>query len=127
MGFRCLIVDDSAPFLKAARGLLERQGVGVIGVASTSAEALRRTEELRPDVVLVDIDLGMDNGFDLARQLDRGSAATAGGAKPEIILISSHSQEDLQELIADTPATGFLGKSSLSADAIRSLICDNGG
>ncbi len=66
---RCLIVDDSAYFVDAARGLLERQGMTVVGVASTSAEALRRFEELRPDVTLVDLDLGGESGFELAEQL----------------------------------------------------------
>jgi len=55
---RCLIVDDSLRFLDADRGLLERHGMTVVDVASTSADALRRTVELRPDVTLVDIDLG---------------------------------------------------------------------
>jgi two-component system, NarL family, nitrate/nitrite response regulator NarL len=123
MGLRCLIVDDSAPFLKAARGLLEREGIGVVGLASSSAEALRRAEELQPDLVLVDIDLGPDSGFDLVRQLDR----TSGDGKPTVILISSHGEEDFEELIADSPVAGFLGKSSLSARAIRGLICDNSG
>ena len=68
---RCLIVDDSADFVDAARGLLERQGITVVGVASTSAEALRCFEELRPDVTLVDIDLGGESGFELAEQLHR--------------------------------------------------------
>jgi DNA-binding NarL/FixJ family response regulator len=125
MGLRCLIVDDSPPFLEAARGLLEREGIGVVGVASTSAEALQRAEELRPDVVLVDINLGMDSGFDLAWQLDGRGAPRPGDGQPTIILISSHSEDDLEELIAESPAAGFLGKSSLSARAIHSLICDN--
>jgi len=127
MRLRCLIVDDSPPFLKAARALLEREGIGVVGVASTSAEALQRAEELRPDLVLVDIDLGPDSGFDLAWQLDRRGAPGPGDDKPTIVLISSHSEEDLEELIAESPAAGFLGKSSLSARAIHSLICDNSG
>ena len=55
---RCLIVHDSLRFLDADRGLLERHGMTVVDVASTSADALRRTVELRPDVTLVDIDLG---------------------------------------------------------------------
>jgi CheY-like chemotaxis protein len=58
MKLRCLIVDDSPRFLAAARGLLERQGIAVVGVASSGAEALRRVAELRPDVTLLDIDLG---------------------------------------------------------------------
>src|SRR3954469_820169 len=55
---RCLIVDDNRPFLDAARLLLEREGIAVVGVATTTAEALRLEEELRRDVVLVDIRLG---------------------------------------------------------------------
>ena len=66
---RCLIVDDNASFLDAATNLLEREGLDVVGVASTSDEALRQAEELRPDVVLVDIMLGTESGFDLARRL----------------------------------------------------------
>ena len=57
------------PFLEAARVLLQREGVEVVGVASTSAETLRRAAQLRPDVVLVDIMLGRESGFDLTRRL----------------------------------------------------------
>jgi DNA-binding NarL/FixJ family response regulator len=52
---RLLIVDDSESFLEAARVLLEREGLEVAGVASTSANALRQFEVLHPDVILVDI------------------------------------------------------------------------
>jgi DNA-binding NarL/FixJ family response regulator len=55
---RCLIVDDNDGFLQAARARLNREGIDVVGVASTSAEAVARVGELRPDVVLVDIRLG---------------------------------------------------------------------
>jgi PleD family two-component response regulator len=61
-GLGVLIVDDSWLFLEAARGRLEREGLRVVGVAATSAEALRRAEELRPEVVLVDIMLGEERG-----------------------------------------------------------------
>ncbi|MEV7808069.1 response regulator [Microbispora sp. NPDC088329] len=54
-------------FRKAARLLLEADGLAVVGTASGSVEALRRLEEAQPDVVLVDIDLGVESGFDLAR------------------------------------------------------------
>ena len=64
-----LIVDDNGLFLEAARDRLEREGLRVVGVAATSAEALRRAEELRPEVVLVDVMLGGESGFELARQL----------------------------------------------------------
>lgn len=112
---RCLIVDDNRRFLDAARGLLEREGVAVVGVASTSAEALHQVEELRPDVTLVDIDLGGESGFELVRQL-------AGRAPLRMILISTHAEQDYADLIATSPAIGFVSKSGLSAAAIRALL-----
>ncbi len=114
---RCLIVDDNRGFLEAARTLLEREGVTVAGVASTSAEAVRGTETLRPDIVLVDVSLGDESGFALARRLlaDHDHGAT-------VVLISTHPETDLADLIALSPAAGFLAKSELSADAIRSLL-----
>jgi DNA-binding NarL/FixJ family response regulator len=111
---RCLLVDDSARFLEAARTLLERGGVQVVGVASTGAEAIARALELTPDVTLVDIDLDGENGFDVARRL--------AGSVPAVILISTHSLEDFQELVAASSALGFLRKSALSARAIRELL-----
>ena len=117
MTFDVLLVDDSQSFLDAARELLERQGLRVVGVASTSSEAMRRSAELHPDVVLIDIMLAGESGFELARQLSaRDSGATA------LILISTHSRTDFADLIADSPAAGFLPKSELSADAIRQII-----
>ena len=113
---RCLIVDDSPRFLDAARGLLERQGVSVVGVASNSAEALQRTRELRPDVTLLDIDLGSESGLELARRLH-----DQDGPAP-VILISTHAEQDYAELIAASPAVGFLPKTALSGDAIRKLL-----
>jgi DNA-binding NarL/FixJ family response regulator len=115
---RCLIVDDSPRFLDAARGLLERQGVTVVGVASNSADALQRAQELRPDVMLLDIDLGGESGLELARRLHR-QADLAGSA---LILISTHAEQDYAELIAASPAVGFLPKTALSAAAIRDLL-----
>ena len=69
MALRLLIVDDNHRFLKAARDLLEREGMTVVGVASTSADALRYADELQPDVALVDIVLGEESGLDLAQRL----------------------------------------------------------
>jgi DNA-binding NarL/FixJ family response regulator len=115
MVLRLLIVDDSPRFLDAARGLLEREGVAVVGVASSSAEAVERVAQLRPDVTLVDIDLGGQSGFDVVRRLNHEAQTRA-------ILISTHSEEDYADLIAASPALGFLPKTTLSADAIRGLL-----
>jgi len=122
MVLRCLIVDDSSRFLEAARAFLEREGIAVVGVASTSAEALRRAEELKPDVALLDVDLGNESGFDLARRLESETSM-----EPlRVILISTYAEEDFADLITATPAAGFLCKSDLSARAIRDLLGNTG-
>lgn len=118
VGLRCLIVDDSAGFLQAARAFLEHEGITVVGVASTGEEAVRRVGELCPDVTLVDIDLCGSSGVDLARHLCDRCDGTAGS----VILISAHAGEEFADLIDGSPAVGFLPKPALSADAILALI-----
>jgi len=115
---RCLIVDDNALFLEGAADLLRREGLDVVGVASNGAEAIQLVSELRPDIVLVDIDLGDEDGLELAGQLSDVSP------QANVILISTHSEEDLAHLIAATPALGFVPKTRLSAQAIRDLLED---
>jgi two-component system nitrate/nitrite response regulator NarL len=115
MTLRSLIVDDNSQFLGAARDLLERQGVDVVAVASTGAEAVRLAGDLRPDVTLVDIDLGAESGFDVAREL-----VDSVGAR--VILISTYAERDFTDLIAASPALGFVAKSDLSANAIHAAL-----
>ena len=115
---RCLIVDDNVSFLDAATNVLQRDGITVVGTANTIEQALRQAEELRPDVILVDIMLGDESGFDLARQLgESGSAAT-------VVLISTHSEADFAELIEATAVAGFVPKSQLSAASVRRLVSE---
>ena len=114
---RCLIVDDSANFLSAARNMLESAGFDVVGDACSSAEAMTRYRELQPDVVLVDVDLGADSGFDLVRELHNEYSPA-----PAVILVSTHSEQDFADLIAESPALGFVPKFALSANAIRDLM-----
>ena len=118
IAMRCLIVDDNASFLGAARSLLERQGLSVVGVASTGAEGLQLAAELAPDLILLDVDLGEDSGFTVARQL----ASTDGAARFQVILISTHPEDDFAELVAQSPAVGFIAKSDLSVAAIERLL-----
>jgi DNA-binding NarL/FixJ family response regulator len=115
MTIRCLIVDDNREFLDAARRLLEAEGITVVGTASNVAQALDRVAKLRPDVTLVDVNLGEESGFDLARRL----ADAKGGPSSRVILISTYAAGDL----VDTAPTGgtfqFLSKTDLSGVAIR--------
>lgn len=114
---RCLIVDDSVAFRTAASDMLGRAGIDVVGVACSGAEALRRYADLRPDVTLVDVELNGESGFDVVEQLH--DAATPA---PSVILISTHSEQDYAEMIAESSALGFVAKFALSPAAIVSLL-----
>jgi CheY-like chemotaxis protein len=118
MALRCLPVDDNDAFLETARDLLEREGMQVAGVASNIAGALRQVRTLRPDVILVDIGLGDESGFELARLL----AADGQGGRAGVILISAQAETDYSDLIAESPAAGFLPKPELSAQRIRQIL-----
>ena len=122
VALRCLIVDDNPGFLHAARALLEQEGIRVVGVASTGADALRRAAELHPDVTLLDIDLGAESGFDVARQLVDG----AGNDPGHLIFVSAYPEDEFLDLIETSPAIGFLRKPSLSATAIVRLLREAG-
>ena len=117
MPLRCLLVDDNERFLKTASLLLEREGLTVMGVASSIAGALRQARALRPDVILVDIGLGDESGFDLVRLL-----AQDGPGDGEVILISTGAEADYLDLIAESPVAGFLAKAELSARGISRIL-----
>jgi DNA-binding NarL/FixJ family response regulator len=122
MTLRCVIVDDSPAVLRAADDLLGRGGVAIVGLAATADEAARLVHEHTPDVVLIDIDLGADSGFALVRRL----ANCDSDVGTRCILMSIRDQADYADLIAASPAVGFLAKSDLSATAIRRLLRDAG-
>ena len=113
----CLIVDDSPPFFEAARQLLADDGVTVVGFAATAEQAVNKSLALAPDVVLVDIDLGTESGFDVAQRL---AGLPHGG--PPVVLISAESGSELVELVDTSGALGFVSKTDLSGDAIRMLL-----
>jgi DNA-binding NarL/FixJ family response regulator len=119
MRLRCLIVDDNASFREEMRGLLSEQGLDVVGGAGSTADAHRQIAELRPDVALIDIDLGGESGFELARRLGEEPGQ---GAAPYLILISTHEEGEYADLIEASPAIGFLAKTALSAATIREMV-----
>jgi DNA-binding NarL/FixJ family response regulator len=112
----CLIVDDSPEFLASATRLLESQGVRVLGSATSGGEALELAEALAPDVALVDVELGQEDGIGL------GGRLLARVRSMAVVLISSHEQDDLAELIAESGLAGFIAKGNLSAAAIAELV-----
>jgi len=118
MPLRLLIVDDHLPFLDAARRLFEGDGMTVVGVASTSADAVDRYRRVRPDVTLVDVNLGQESGLDLV-----GRLAEEARDRPHcLIMISTYPEQDLVDLVEASPAVGFLSKSDLSVAAVLDLV-----
>ena len=116
MSLSCLLVDDSEEFLASATRLLSLQGVEVVGRASSGDEALRLVRRLSPDVTLVDVELGDEDGIELARQL------TSSDSPAVVILISLRDRNELSELMAGSGAAGFLRKDALDATAVTELI-----
>jgi two-component system, NarL family, nitrate/nitrite response regulator NarL len=116
LAVRCVIIDDSEEFLASASRLLGQQGIDVVACARSGAEAKELVGALRPDVVLVDVDLGPEDGISLAEELIDRVPQTP------VILISSHDIEELSELLAESRAAGFLPKAELAASAIERLV-----
>ncbi len=113
MPLRCLIVDDSELFLVSAVRLLTAQGMEVVGTAHDSATALELATSLAPDVAIVDIELGEEDGIELARQMPPAT---------KVVLISARERDDVAEVIDTTDVAGFVPKRALSAAAIEAFV-----
>ena len=122
MLLRCLIVDDSERFLEVARSSLDHDGIEVVGTATTSAAALEQTGKLRPDVVLVDLGLGSENGLDLARKLVEDYPYL----ESRVVIVSTQPEEDVSDLIRTSAAVGFISKRALSPTTVRRLVEEGG-
>jgi DNA-binding NarL/FixJ family response regulator len=113
---RLLIVDDHDDFRRSARALLELEGFEVVGVAEDGLSALAAVEALRPDVVLLDIQLpGMD-GFEVVRQL------RARREPAQVVLISSRGRDAYGPQLLEAAVCGFLGKDELTGTALHALV-----
>ena len=116
-----LIVDDHPGFRGWARAVLQADGFRVVGEAADGAAAIRAVHAMRPDVVLLDIQLPDMDGFQVAERL-RGSGA--GGA---VVLISSRDAADYGTRVSSSPAAGFLAKADLCGAALAALLDGAGG
>jgi DNA-binding NarL/FixJ family response regulator len=113
---RVLIVDDHAAFRSFAHRVLVADGLAVIGEAADGAGAIAAAPELRPDVVLLDVQLPDMDGFAVAEVL------AALDAPPAVVLVSSRSRADYGSLVDTSSAVGFIAKSALSGDLVRQLL-----
>ncbi len=113
---RVLIVDDHEPFRSIARRVLTAEGFHVVGEAADGAEAIRACDELRPDLVLLDVQLPEIDGFAVATIL------TGWIDPPAVVLVSSRSRDDYGSRIEGCGACGYIAKPELSGDAVRRVL-----
>jgi DNA-binding NarL/FixJ family response regulator len=111
-----LIVDDHAGFRSSARALLEADGFDVLGEAADGQSAMQEARRLRPQVVLLDVQLpGMD-GFAVAESL------AAEPSAPAVVLVSSRGRGAYRTRLGSTPARGFITKAEFSGECLSSLL-----
>jgi DNA-binding NarL/FixJ family response regulator len=111
-----LIVDDHAPFRAQARALLQLEGFEVVGEAADAQSALDAIRRLRPNVVLLDIQLPDLDGFEVARRLAQA------GDPPAIVLVSSRDRSAYRRRLAESSARGFITKTDLSGASLAALV-----
>ena len=116
MPIRVLIVDDHASFRSLARRLLVGEGFDVIGEASDGRGAVRAASQLRPDVVLLDVQLSDSDGFGVA------AALAEQPHPPAVVLVSSRSRADYGHRVDRSGTQGFIAKAELSGAVLRQLL-----
>lgn len=116
MATSVLIVDDHPSFRSTARMLLELEGYAVVGDAADGAAAVQRARELRPDLVLLDVNLPDLDGFQVAERL------TALDDPPAVVLVSSRDASEYGPLVGTSGARGFISKADLSGAAIEEVL-----
>jgi DNA-binding NarL/FixJ family response regulator len=116
MAATVLIVDDHPGFRAAARRLLELEGYVVVGEAEDGESGIAAARQLRPDFVLLDVQLPDLDGFQVAERMSIEQVA------PAVVLTSSREAADYGPCLARTPACGFLPKAELSAAGIADIL-----
>jgi DNA-binding NarL/FixJ family response regulator len=111
-----LIVDDFAEFRRSARALLEDDGFEVVGEAADGRSALAEVERLRPAVMLLDVQLPDQDGFEVAAQV------ASRPDPPVVVLVSTRDASAYAPRLAVTPARGFIAKSELSGERLAALL-----
>lgn len=110
MPFKVLVVEDHEPFSRLICSIVQKADLQLVGQASDGMEALQKTEELRPDLILLDIGLPKLNGIETARRLRKTSPHV------KILFVSQESSADIVQETLDLGAMGYVHKSRVQSD-----------
>ena len=116
MCYRILIVDDHPSFRASARVVLESEGFEVVREAVDGASAVTECCRLRPEVVLLDVQLPDTDGFDVCARI------IAHAEPPTVIMTSSRDGSDFGSLVHTSGARGFVPKAELSGERVQELL-----
>ena len=116
MTVRVLIVDDQEPFRLAARMVVDAtDGFDVVGEAETGEASVEMARELRPDLVLMDVNLPGINGLDATRQIlsERSDSVI-------VLLLSTYEEEEYTPRAAECGAAAYIPKAVFGPDKLES-------
>jgi DNA-binding NarL/FixJ family response regulator len=114
---RILIVDDHPSFRATVKTLLAADGFEVVGEAADGRTALEAVARLRPDLVLLDVQLPDMDGFTVIEALLK-----MNGDAPKVVLTSSHDASDFGSIVPRCGAAAFIPKAELSGAALRAVL-----
>ena len=108
---RVLVVDDQEPFRAAMRAVVEEtDGFAVVGSATSGEEALTASAELRPDLVLMDVNLPGIDGIEATRRL------SAAQDRPVVVLLSTYDEDQFD--LAGCGAVAYVAKASFGPERL---------
>lgn len=116
MALSVLVVDDHPSFRSAASKLLAAAGYDVVGDAEDGATAMAAVRELRPDLVLLDVQLPDRDGFSIAAELAEQLSP------PRVVLVSGRRATDYGDRLPAAGAVGFIHKPQLSGRLLQELL-----
>jgi two-component system response regulator NreC len=113
---KILLVDDHAMFRAGIRALIEQEDrFEVVGEASTGDEAVDRVRELKPDIVIMDLQMPGSNGLEATRRISALELDTS------VLVLTVHAEEEYLVPVVEAGASGYLTKTSADTDLLEAI------